>query len=595
MRRFIKQTCAVALCAILAFEVMPTTSLNKNSKAEVSAEKEYDGAFKYAGREFHYRFDGSNIKLVYVEGSGNMILPSYVEVNGQSRKVTGLEYPFGHNQNISSITVPNTVTKIGNKTFYKSKIGKIRLSDNLETIGDDFCGDSSVDEIVCNSTKIKSIGSNPCNKMAKKTIVIGDWLIKCGTSQNVLDLSTEELSEVKHAFKGVFNFGAGVNTLRLGNNDALLKAEYFSNECYTNIANIYINGNYITPKKAGDTVPKMLADHYDLFDFSNFSVKYANAKAKLILNSMGITYYGTNNSFFKGTLSANQEYNILLKVHDYIVKNYTYNAKYNYSFYRVFNCKDKYTKCAYDAQMMALLLESAGVEAETVYSQEHIDLKGKSKEQALKENPDAKFVTYDGVTYEIGYDGNHCWNVVRIGGTDYFVDATNDRSMNWNSFLFFSDKYVNAILKNGDCCHNFSRYSNYDGYAKKAILYPFQQSKAHEAKVCKKSKGDVDMNGYTFQKNDADMLQAYCMLPQSIKNKVASTKDASKLTDAEVKTMNASSIQVTENGKKTTKYFKLVDKVNGKYKLLFSYEDLDVNFDNKIDMSDVLAISSRAK
>lgn len=584
MRRFIKRTCAVALCAILAIEVMPKSSFDTNSKVEVSAYVDYDGEFKYSGRMFHYRYDGSNIKLVYVEGSGDMILPSTINENGVSRKVTGLEYPFGHQQNIKSISVPDTVTKIGDDVFANSKIGKIKLSSNLETIGSGFCNNSSVDEIICDSKKIKSIGKNACNKMAKKTVVIGDWLIRCGTSQNVLDLSTKELKNVKHVVDGAYDFGKGVNTLRLGDNDALVKARYFKNECSNYIANVYINDKYIKPTSARDTVPKIISDNDDAFRYSYFSHKYASEKAKYVLNSMGLTYYGPNYSFFKGTLGAKKEYEALIKIHDYIVKNYTFNGDATGSFYTVFNGHTE-TKCEFDSQMMAFLLEYAGVEAETVYSREFIPVKNEAeKQQILKKEPKAEFTTYDGNIYKLGYCGAHAWNVVKIGGNDYFIDATNNRQLKWNSFLFFSDKYVNHILKTSECIHAYSRYSNYPLYisdeVRRKTMFFFQDSKPNEEKVCKKSIGDVDMNCYTNQSEDADMLEAYCKLSQSIKNKIASTKDANKLSPSELEAMNAGKI-------------KLVDTSNKNYKFLFSYEDMDVNFDGKIDTSDVSAIRNR--
>ena len=107
-------------------------------------------------------------------------------------------------------------------------------------------------------------------------------------------------------------------------------------------------------------------------------------KAKYVITSLGHKYYGLNNKK-KGTLPVEEEFDIALDLHDYIVENYEYDTKKTKGPYtRVFNCHE-YSICAFDGQMYAYLLECAGVEAETVSSAELIPVTEAQKKQYAAE------------------------------------------------------------------------------------------------------------------------------------------------------------------------------------------------------------------
>ena len=510
--KVLKRVCTLALSAALVAGSLYQLPNGVNSVVEVvSAGDGYDGAFNYDGREYHYtnNKNDNNITLVCVIGTGDIKVPSEVKINGKTRKITGLNYPFGHLQTANSFTIPDSVTTIGNNVFTESTINRIKLPDTLKSIGANFCEKTTIGNVICNSKKV-TIGSNPFKNstITVKKLIINDWLFRYTPDKNILNLNNYELENIKHALNGAIRCGSNVKVLQIGKNETLLNRDYYYGGCQNNFEKVYVNGTEVHCKNADDTVPDIMKRHYELFEYGAFELKYATEKANHILGDMGITCYGPNRTFFKGTLSAAKEYEIALKVHDYIVKNYVYDVKAKGLYTRVFNCHTV-SKCQFDAEIYAFLLENAGVETEVVYSQEYKTI-DKDRKKYLEENDPSK-LTSDG--FELGFNGKHAWNTVKIGGKLYYVDTTNDRENNFYWFFLFTNDSINRCMKeNSWQGHWYPRYENYnDNVIDDGKLFSFQTKKTrNKDAVCNTYFGDVDKNrGLYISDNDVKVLSDY--------------------------------------------------------------------------------------
>jgi len=560
MRKSVKVVCASVLCAVMAFTgTVPFKNITTKPKTTVSAEGEYDGEFTYQKRTFRYRNNGSSeITLVKVlDQGGDLSIPSTVTINGTKKTVTKLVYPFGGWQTYNKITVPDTVKKIDGHVFYSTTVSDLKLSSNLEEIGECFCMYAKVDSISCSSKKLNLTdnglfyGATCPNK-----IILGDWLVKweLDKSETVLDLSTSEMQSVKHVVRNwVIKFDENIKTVKLGKSEFLLNINYYSNYCFRNIENVYVNGKLVKCTSATDTLPKMISSHMDYFDRGNFSLKYASQKAEYVLKDLGLTYYGPNNNM-KGKLTANTEYNVCKKVHDYIVKNYVYKSPLG-SYLWVFN-NHSTSICETDCQMYAFLVECAGVDAETCY-------------QA---------------------GGNHAWNVVNIGGDLYYIDTTNDRCNSMYQLFLYSNETSDkgTDLWGGNHINTNQTYSSYGTDKWSMVTYPFANRTLNGKRPnCNKIHGDLDGDYYCRQ-NDSLLLAAFNCVGDTIKKKCLNSSNGYvSLTDKEYQTINAC---VTSGGKT----IKLAEKQdNGKIKLLFNPKATDVNFDGVVNIIDVVVINQR--
>lgn len=595
MRKAWKKVCAGILCATMALAVMvPTTSME--DMVVVSAESDYDGEFTYQSRRYQYKNNGSSeITLINVlDQGGELSVPSTVTINGTKKTVTGLAYPFCGWQTYSKITIPNTVKKIDGHVFYSTTVDYLKLSDNLEEIGEYFCMYAKVNNISCNSKKLKLTENGLfCGATCPKKIIFGDWLVRWvpDSSEKTLDLTTSDIQAVKYIVPHCINFGENVNSVKVGKNNMFLVIDYYANWCFRNIENVYVDGKLVTCKNANDTVPKVIADNYTFFDYGKFNIKYAYEKAKYVCESLGIKYYGKDAYKYKGKLSASDEYFIARKLHNYIANNYIYDLSASDgaivpSYGKTFNCHTV-TKCMYDAQMYAFLLECAGVEAEEVYSQELIPISANERDQLLKSNPTK--VTPDG-KYKYGVDGDHAWNVVRIGGNLYYVDTTNDRRNDmYYEFLVSNDTIEKGKIFGDDTTlyknPHYIPFHMEDKWT--AMTFVFADSSLMlQVPNCNKIHGDIDMNLYGGDDEDARKLSAFIMLPDRIKNKIKNpVNGVISLTNSDIKTMNGSS---DSRGS-----IQLIEVKDGNVKALFDYAALDVNFDGEIDMCDMIVLTQR--
>lgn len=587
MRNVWKKVCACVLCATMMVGVkVPSTS--KQDMINVTAEDDHDGEFTYQKKTYQYKnIDSSKISIVRIkEQGGEVTVPSTVTIGGKKKTVTRIDGPFADYQTYTAISLPSTVTEVSYSAFAFCVINKLKLSDNLEKIGEWVFWGADIKQISCSSKKLKEVGGYIFwDAKSPDIAVLGDWLVRYNVPSNVktIDLTSSKLSGVTKAVNYVFNFDEHVTDLKIGNNNALLKTNYYWNGCQHNIKNVYLNGKLVKCTGANETVPKIIKDNYDFFDWGYFNAEYTKQKAKYVLESLGLTYYGPNYKYL-GSLSPKVEYNVCKKVHDYIVKNYTYDTSANGSFGKVFNCHTV-TKCAFDAMMYAYLVECAGVDAETVDSQELIPISAKEKEELLKKDPSK--VTPDG-KYKYGKWGNHRWNVVKIGGKLYYIDTTNDRTNHMYCLFLFSNDTTDygTDMWGGGHIDEFPIYSNYSNDKWNKLTITFQnRSNALKKPNCSKIHGDINKD-YYCRGGDEEMLGAFLCVGSTIRNKCLQSKDGYvSLTDSEFKTINSST-----SGNKT---ITLAKKENGKIKLLFDPSACDVNFDGAVDICDLVCIAQR--
>lgn len=623
MKKKLKKVCAGILCATLALTVMvPTTKVE--DVVTVAAEENYDGEVTCNGRTYQYKIKSeTEVGLVSVkEGGGELGIPSRIKIDRTYYTVTSLEDWFGAGQIFSKVYVPNTVKTLAKYIFYGAKIDVLQISNNLETVDDYLCGgDARVNSVSCNSKKIKSIGgyafysdNNP------EIIVLGDWLVKATARKgsHVLDLTKSKLLNVSKVCKYAVGVNENITDLMLSSKidyDVILNQDSFLNYSNRFIENVYIDGGIVSCNSANDTCPNIIKKHYSVFQRSAFSLNYSYQKAKHLLKKLGIKYYGKECEKVKGTLCAKEEYDIALKVHDYIVNNYVYDASVNTSFDSVFNCHTV-SKCQYDAEMYAFLLECAGVEAEVVFSREAKKVSSSEKENYVKEHPDE---THPKGNYIYGYDGNHAWDAIKIGGKWYYVDTTNDRKNDFYALFLFSNMTIekgylflafyeytdldgnNVVLT--DLIHEYPHFETYEYYTSpdwvnEWILstHPFQNKETMlEVPECNEVNGDIDMNYYCYDryKNNKEikLYRAFLLQSDEMQQRIMNSKDG-YITASEEEIAALNGVRNVRTGEKT----KLVEveKDTNKLKLLINSKGLDINFDGEIRANDLVALMQRS-
>lgn len=114
---------------------------------------------------------------------GDIVIPASVEYNGTSYAVVEIgEKAFYNNNELTSVSMPNTIQYIDDKSFYKVPITEITLSKNLIEIGVEAFALSSITNIVFPNT-LKKFGSScfwGCPKLT--SIIIPDKVETIGWS-----------------------------------------------------------------------------------------------------------------------------------------------------------------------------------------------------------------------------------------------------------------------------------------------------------------------------------------------------------------------------------------------------------------------------
>ena len=138
--------------------------------------------------------------------SGDIVIPEQVEYDGKTYTVTAIgTCAFDSNENITSVTIPNTVTKIGIQAFSSSSLTEIEIPSSVVLIDEKAFYNSSIESItIPNSVTTIGLGAiSSCGNLKKA--VIGNSLKTISTS---MFLYCPQLEEV--------TIGGAVETIELG-------------------------------------------------------------------------------------------------------------------------------------------------------------------------------------------------------------------------------------------------------------------------------------------------------------------------------------------------------------------------------------------
>ena len=101
----------------------------------------------------NYNSDGSSVSVTYQgtsyssysnEYTGNVVIPETVTYGGKTYSVTSIgEDAFNGCSGLTSVTIPNSVTKIGSNAFYNTKIKSLTIGTGIQTIASDAFSYSS--------------------------------------------------------------------------------------------------------------------------------------------------------------------------------------------------------------------------------------------------------------------------------------------------------------------------------------------------------------------------------------------------------------------------------------------------------------------
>ncbi len=205
-RRFhtMKATLKRALISVFAVSLTFSSAVIPNMPGasmlamEASAETVTAGQVKYGGNTFSYSLlaSGNTVKLTGIVSltEATCPLPSSVTVNGKSCAVVEIEKNFAQNANIRTISIPDSVKKIGFNFAAGAKIESVSIGKNVREIGESFCKNSpNLRSVSYSGTALQTLGSyafegtpfyNKPN--ANGAVTMGEWLIRyTGTAANV--------------------------------------------------------------------------------------------------------------------------------------------------------------------------------------------------------------------------------------------------------------------------------------------------------------------------------------------------------------------------------------------------------------------------
>ena len=587
-----KKAAAVALSLMMtagSLAVLPDGAVTDMFSITASA-VETDW-YEYKGNKFYYSCENGQAVLSKCEvlNKDNVEIPDKILTHSGTYIVNELSNYFGSFMSAKTVKVPDTVRTIGLQVFQNATIDDLYVSNNLQKLGAYFCYNAHVKNAYCFSKVLNDVGDylffmnddGPMNK-----IIIGNTLVKYDTDKDTLDLTSSEFANITKVYNNAFYFKNKFKTLKIGGNAVLMDPKNYFNNPFWDMETVYYNGKKLICTDKDQVLPDVIAQNDTLVNDSPFGINFAKEKAKCVLNSMGLTYYGENSDFFKGKQSAAYEYKAVRKVHDYMVQNYVYDSD-NFgkvSFIKSFTCGTPHV-CAQDAMLTAFLLENAGVEAEVVYSGIPTAVSEKDIEKLKSQGVFVESNYQDNKFYRLDNFGNHAWNYVRIGGNWYQLDCTNTRANNFYWVYLRSDEYMKKV--NGD---NPSAIFGNPHYASlgNAYMKEFQQHNDPMEDVPKCNYTHGDINGdLEINDTDIDMLQAYVSIPDDIREKLLDNKP---LNSKEIKIINGTLKPETYiiNGEKKTIRTSIILYKDGKF--LLKADALDVNFDGVVNIADVVEL-----
>ena len=308
--------------------------------------------------------------------------------------------------------------------------------------------------------------------------VIYRYLVKNG----ILDLSDGSLDHIVSTAPGAIKCaeeGGTINTVIANYTTQFLWNDTIRKCDFKNMSKLVIDGQEVAYSEDQQTVSDFLGDHYWIMIDSKVEEKFFDDKVRVILNKLGLNYYGPDNDVIgSGKLTPNQEFHIALTIHDYVVTNFQYHADV-VSYKQSLTCERKMV-CQQYAELTAHLLECAGVDADAVCGLE------------LDENGNTIF------------NGNHAWNLIKIGDTWFHADNTWDSNYyeqggeSTNVWFLSSDQ----LVANNEKCKKKWMFLHY--YNRNAHFFYDLET----IPECKINLGDANNDGKR-DKDDSDLMMKY--------------------------------------------------------------------------------------
>lgn len=159
--------------------------------------------------------DGTGILAGPAQGhlSGTLNIPEYVKVNGQLVKITGIGNSAFYYNNLTSVTIPDSVTTIGTNAFYYNFLTSVTLGNNVTDIGYNAFNSNQLTSInIPNSVKTIKDNAFNSNKLTSVNIPnsvtsIGDFAfvrnnitsVNIGSNVTSIGYQAFQLNQIKSA------------------------------------------------------------------------------------------------------------------------------------------------------------------------------------------------------------------------------------------------------------------------------------------------------------------------------------------------------------------------------------------------------------
>ncbi len=315
-----KKIAAFCLATLLAAgPIITSTNSGATNYYGISASAASDYSYKDnygVTYTFTVKDDQTATLTGFSNAKANLVLPSTVKTNGVSYTVTELARYFGKkNKTVQTLTIPNTITKMGESCFYEAtNLSTINGGENLTEIGN-LCFLASAWDFDQEDNKGYSS--------------LGKVLIYYYSNDATVDMSANEFNNIEYIADYAFSGLSNLRNLTLPRNLIILSQNAFGNH---NAQNTRSNAETVrffdkSQNKYVDLYSVCMNDNRNSFQQDFLTINYAALSftkvgktaaenyEKKILQSCGIAYKGApGNTGY----TALEEYQIVRKLYVYI-------------------------------------------------------------------------------------------------------------------------------------------------------------------------------------------------------------------------------------------------------------------------------------
>ncbi len=409
----LKKIAAFCLATLLAAgPIITSTNSGATNYYGISASAASDYSYKDnygVTYTFTVKDDQTATLTGFSNAKANLVLPSIVKANGVSYTVTALGDNFGKaNNTIQTLTIPNSITTIGDMCFWSAYF--------LKTVNNG----SGVTE--CGSYGFSGAPWLEAQVDQKGYATLGKVLLYYYTPDTTLDLSASKFNNIEYMANSSLFECFDVEYLKLPKNLKTIKCSHVPLNLevikfYDKSQNKYVDFyDSCLSKNRNSFQDEFIHNNYSVFSDTEVAKRAAEEYAKGILQECGITYIGSaGNTGY----SALEEYQIVRKLYAYISQNFD-----RYTLHKDGGSKDFRSEfferrgivCHDYALMFEYLCNIAGIEC--------------------------KYVSTIA-------DENHAFNVVKIGDCWFNVDCC--WTWNWTRLTFLTP---DRTVENELGCHH---------------------------------------------------------------------------------------------------------------------------------------------